>query len=322
MADICPSCNENLQTNFRFCPFCGHDLEKPIICQSCQYINEANSRYCQDCGTPLQFIIKNNNSKKKGEDDETETPPLEPPPIAGITIEFPFSTAQSFDFAVEAARLLSNFKQFGQLKKAIYRVTLHSDEIESAENLLEHLKGWRKKTVYVDGEKVTWDSVFSFNWCYERKKASFKPSAYCFGFENEYQLNVWGCIHTNLPFVDNAQWFCWGSWLNNKGDWKFDKDRIRYALQKELYQYRYCPALKPELIEDVLITLPDVVNPLKDKNWKFVERWGDDTTPGLVMVVTHYGIKENVVMIGVAPNSQGALKELVRRMKYSVPNME
>jgi len=73
-----------------------------------------------------------------------------------------------------------------------------------------------------------------------------------------------------LSFTDNAQWFCWGEWQSNKGDWKFDKDRIRHELQKN--QYRFCPALQHDLVEDVLNTLPDVVNPNKDKKWKFVEK--------------------------------------------------
>ena len=109
------------------------------------------------------------------------------------------------------------------------------------------------------------------------------------------------------------------TWLNNKGDWKFDKERISHELQKGLYQYRFCPALRPELIQDVLNALPDVVNPTKDKNWKFVERWGDENSPGLVVTMNRFGIKENVVMKGVAPNGQGALKDMAKRMKFSLP---
>jgi len=161
--------------------------------------------------------------------------------------------------------------------------------------------------------------VFSYIWCFEKKKASFKPDFYCFGFENEYQLNAWGCIQADLPFTENAEWFCWGSWQNNKGDWKFDKDRIRFELQKMLFKFQYCPALIPELIQDVLVALPDVVNPLKDKNWKFVERWGEESVPGIIISVTRYGFKEDVVMKGVCPNGQGALKELKKRMKYKLP---
>lgn len=318
--DTCPSCNVELNSDFRFCPSCGYDLKKPIVCPKCQYSNEGNSKFCQECGTSLRPSNNVKTPPKKTDEAEPEILiSIEAPPKVGITIEFPYSTAQSFDFAVAAAQKYPTFKQFGQDKKAIYRVTIQPYEMDTAADLLEHLKGWRKRTVYVNGEKVTWDSVFSFGWCYEKKKASFKPDFYCFGFENEYQFNAWGCIQSNLPFTDNAQWFCWGSWLNNKGDWKFDKERIRHELQKGLYQYRFCPALRPELIQDVLNALPDVVNPTKDKNWKFVERWSEENSPGLVVTMNRYGVKENVVMKGVSPNGQGALKEMAKRMKFSLP---
>lgn len=180
-----------LNSDFRFCPGCGYDLKKPIICPNCQYSNESNSRFCQECGTSLRISNNIKTSTKKNGDAEPEIlVAIEPPPKVGITIEFPYSTAQSFDFAVDAARKYPTFKQFGQDKKAIYRVILQPDEMDTASDLLENLKGWRKRTVYVEGEKVTWESVFSFSWCYEKKKASFKPDFYCFGFENEYQFNA------------------------------------------------------------------------------------------------------------------------------------
>lgn len=318
MKYICPSCKVELNSDFRFCPSCGYDLNKPIICPVCQYSNESNSKFCQECGTPLREPNVKTTTKKIDE-AKPEIVTIERPPIVGITIEFPYSTAQSFDFAVEAARKFSSFKQFGQEKKAIYRVTIQPHDMDTVSDLLEHLKGWRKRTVYVNGEKVTWDSVFSYSWCYEKKKASFKPDHYCFGFEDEYQFNVWGCIQANMPFIDNAQWFCWGNWQNKNGDWKFDKERIRYELQKGLYQYRFCPALQPDLIQDVINVLPDVVNPTKNRNWKFVETWGDENLSGLVVTVNRFGFKEQVVMKGVAPNGKGALRDMLKHMKYSLP---
>ena len=138
-------------------------------------------RTCQECGFKL---VKEVKSKKS----VTDAVPLQmtPPPDKGITVEFPFSTAQSFDFAVEAAKKLESFMIFGEDKKAIYRVTVVEDAIERLEELLENLKGWRKRTVYVNGEKVQWDNVFQYNWCYSRKKSSYKPELYCFGYEIEF----------------------------------------------------------------------------------------------------------------------------------------
>ena len=60
----------------------------------------------------------------------------EPPPGHGVTIEFPFSTSASFDFAVESARALPGFRQFGEAKKALYRVTLDPSALDDRARLL------------------------------------------------------------------------------------------------------------------------------------------------------------------------------------------
>ncbi|MFM8342094.1 MAG: hypothetical protein ACKN9F_07740, partial [Methylomonas sp.] len=129
-----------------------------------------------------------------------------------------------------------------------------------------------------------------------------------------------GCIQANMPFNKYAKWFLWGNWLNDDGDWQFDKERIKYELQKALYQYRFCPAIQRGLIQDVLNNLPDVVNPKKDKNWQFFEHWGDDYIDGPVISSTRF--HGNVIAKGVVPNGSGALKEMVMRMKLRLPNSD
>lgn len=168
---------------------------------------------------------------------------IEPPPTTTITIEFPFSTSQTFDFAVSEAAKHPSFKQFGEGKKAVYRVTYERSDLIAATELLEYLKGWRRRVVYVGEQKVPWDSVFGFLWCFQRKQGCFKPEYYCFGYENEWEFNIWGCIQARLPFKEGAEWFCWGRFINDQGDWQFNKERICHEIQKNLHPYRFCPAL-------------------------------------------------------------------------------
>lgn len=321
--DTCPKCSTELKEKFKFCPTCGYDLLKTIDCEECGYQNESNSKFCQECGAPLR---NSSDREKQTTTNEVVTKnkvvETEPLPDNGITIEFSYSSSQSFDFAVESAKKFPTFRQFGEGKKAIYRISFDPSKMDSAIELIEHLKGWRKRTVYVDGQKVPWDSVFAFSWCYERKKASFKPELYCFGYENNYEFNVWGCIQARLPFTENAEWFTWGQWLSNKGDWKFDKERIKHELQKTLYPYRFCPALQPTLIQEVLNALPNEVNPNKDKNWKFVESWGTESPAGLVATVNRFGFEEKVVMKGVSPTGEGLkiiLEQISKRVKFRLP---
>lgn len=315
--DKCPSCEADLKPDFRFCPMCGHKVTTHPVCANCQYENEVAAKFCAGCGASLSGV------GARPPATTIEGPPasasLEPPPHTGITIEFPFSGSQTLDFAVQSASKLPEFRQFGHEKKAIYRVTLASPELHLATDLLGYLKGWRSRTVYVDGQKMPWDSVFSYVWCFDKKAAGFKPEYYCFGYENEWEFNIWGCIQSHLPFSENAAWFCWGRWVGNSGDWEFDKERIRHEVQKNLHEYRFCPALDPTRMEDVLAALPERVNPTKDRNWKFVEKWGDEPTPTLIVTVERYGQKEKTAMKGVAPNGQGAIRDIGKRLRFRLP---
>lgn len=316
---VCEKCGFELQDNFLFCPGCGRDLQREGICKNCGHKNTKDSNFCQKCGDSLKqkFTPK---AKEKEEDykdaKETEIPPF------GITVEFPYSSSQSFDFAVEESKKHPSFKQFGEGKKVVHRVTYKQEEMEAAAKLAEYLKGWRTRVVYVDGKKTTWDSVFSFTWCFEKKQASYKPEFYCYGYENEWQQNIWGCINSQLSFRDRDEWFCWGEFTDKKGTWKFDKDRIRHELEKNLFPYRFCPAFDEARLEAMLDAFPDEVNPIKDNNWKFVESWDEDNTPGLLVTVKRYGYKENVKMKGVGPNGFGAIKEIAKKIKFKIPLQE
>lgn len=314
---ICPNCSSEIQDSFNFCPNCGSDLGKPIVCTVCNYSNEPNSKFCQECGEPLFERFKKKESKPK--EAKAEIVEIPEPSKTGITIEFPYTTAQSFEFAVKEAKHFETFEQFGSDKKAIYRVTLSENELYKAKSLLDQLKGWRKRIVYVNGEKVQWDSVFDFAWCYERKLSSFKPEYYCFGYENEWDFNIWGCMRAMMPFTEHSQWFTYGKWLNNNGDWEFDKERIKHELAKNLHSHRYCPALNPTLIQEVIEALPNVINPKKNKNWKFVESYSAESN-ALVIRVNEYGFEQTRYLKGVCPNGKDFLKDISANIKKKLPD--
>lgn len=307
----CPACNAKVKAEFAFCPNCGHNLRAPVICPSCQTSNEPTARFCVSCGATLSTAA----SSPASIPDLIE---LEPPPTFGITIEFPFSSSQSFDFAVAEARKHPSFKQFGEGKKAIYRVSI-PDQADLAElvELATQLKGWRSRVVYVNGEKVQWDSVFGFMWCYSSRATSFDATKYCFGhFAPSYQAqyNIWGCIQANMPFSDFADWFAFGKWVGENGDWEFDKERIRHELLVRLHNVRMCPALRADLIQDALAAIPDRVNPKKDKGWKFVEDYSYGAT--ITFNLFDGSSQDKVVYKSVAPEGTDALKEILKRMKY------
>ena len=311
----CLSCGaNNLLEDFKFCPYCGNRLIIPGKCPKCGFENNKIAKFCQECGHPLS------ESDKNPVGITPEVIEISPIPKHGITIEFGYSSSPNFDVALEEAKLFSSFKQFKEGKKATYRINFDSNEIKSTVELVNLIRGWKSSRIYIEGEKSIWENTYTFLWCLERRNSCYKPNLYCFGYENDFDLNLWGCIQARMPFREHGTWFEWGNWVNNNGDWKFDKDRIKHELQKELFKYRYCPYMNLLLAEDVLIALPEVVNPRKDKNWKFVENWGSDgLSSGLTMVVKRFGYEDKVVMKCVAPNGIGAIKEVISKMKYKLP---
>jgi hypothetical protein len=313
MALSCLSCGaENLRDDFALCPYCGVDLSTPISCLSCRRIVKPTTRFCPNCGAPLGGATVTHPGR--GQQGLAQTVEVEPPASDGLTIEFLYSTSPSFGLAVQAARQFETFKQHRTGRRAIYRVTFAPEEMDSAIELVGHVEGWHRRAVYVDGQRVSWKSVFGFVRCYHKRQSSFRPELYCFGYEDTFQLNIWGCIQADLPFARRSKWFTWGRWLSEDGNWAFDKERIQEELHKNLYPCRFCPALELGRAGEVVEALPDTVNPKIDENWKFVQSWGDDS-PGLMVTITQYGFREQVKMIGVAPKGVGALREIVEKVE-------
>ncbi len=294
--EACSACGGPLLAEFRFCPFCGREVRASVAASPAVGGATPPERESDHAGSGFTVVVENAT------------------PGQGITIEFPPTTAQSFEFALAEAQKLPGFHQVGGDKKALYRVTIDPRETESTLSLVEQMKGWRRRSVYVDGEKVPWDAVFGFLSCHERRRGSYRPDHYCFGYENEWEFNLWGCLKAGMPFTDHAHWFTWGRWLTKKGDWEFDKDRIRHELEKTLYRVRFCPAMQDSLAIAVLDALPDTVNPNRNHNWKFVQSW-DKNAQGLRIVIRDHGFKQTVVMKGAAPNGRGAIEEIMMRLR-------
>ncbi|KYG90907.1 SPFH domain-containing protein [Metasolibacillus sp. FSL H7-0170] len=48
---VCPSCNEKVKPNSKFCNSCGANMEKKVFaCPSCNFENNENANFCGNCG--------------------------------------------------------------------------------------------------------------------------------------------------------------------------------------------------------------------------------------------------------------------------------
>src|SRR5688572_1136404 len=127
----CPKCKASLLDDARFCSQCGSSVPFELKCTKCQYPNESNSKFCQECAFPLvEAAVPYNpvGTPQFSSSPSQVSAEVPLPPAEGITIEFPHSTSQSFDFAVAEARKFPTFQQFGDGKKALYRITIDSKD--------------------------------------------------------------------------------------------------------------------------------------------------------------------------------------------------
>lgn len=301
----CKSCGrEVIRDSYKFCPQCGFEVAKTFKCNSCKEEILAGSKFCSTCGKSVEKVIQKKSVQ-----------PLKkaqlPPPGNGVTIEFKFSTAMSFENALLEAQKLDGFEQYGDGKRAVYRVNVAAQDLLTLSALVEKLSPMRNKSVYINQDLESWHDVFGFVGCFNRKQNSYKPEYYCFGYDDEYNLNPWGCLHSGISFLYHAEWFKWGNWLNEAGDWAFDKSRIRHRIEKDLYSCKNCPSLDLAHVEKVLKALPDVVNPSNDENWEFERGWRDEDE-GLEIIAEWHGVLRKEVMVGVKPKAKKVIKKLLQ----------
>ena len=68
-------------------------------------------------------------------------------------------------------------------------------------------------------------------------------------------------------------------------------------------------SFKPNLVQEVLESIPPVINPKKNKNWKFIESYSS-VNNALVWETNQYGFEQTKYITGVCPNGKGFIKDL------------
>jgi len=258
---LCREVLATLKQQGKVCPKCGAD-------------NGADAAFCPKCGTNLQHK------------EAAVTVQLKVPKT-GIAVEFAESTASGFAQALEIAKATSGYQSARRGSKTWHLAVFPSGKILDVLPLAEALSGMRNRAVYVDGEQRQWDEVLGFSLCASTRATAYDPMEYCFG-KDDNRLNPWGCKQANMPWTEWAEWFCFGRWekagmTGNKFIWRFDKERIRHELARNLHRYRYCPFMVKSLIEAAINHLPDTVSPGTDPNWGYHEQY--EQRPGAIKIV-------------------------------------
>lgn len=277
-----------------------------ITCTNCSASITKDSKFCPQCGTAIGE--KSTPTAKKISFDV---------PKSGYAIEFCESTSASFDEALNYAKKAENFDSCVRGKKTWYLASWSTTKFCQVIELAEHLSGLKNKKIYLDENELQWREVFAFTWCTRERKSAYRPTEYCFG-KDENRINPWGCKLFSMDWTEWASWFSYGSFkksgLLRKVVWSFDKERISHEIKSKFHQYRYCPFIRPKLIDSVIAAMPDTAEVPNDSDWTFHQIY--EEVPGSIKVVETendegYSYKNEYFSDGIRPKGLNALKKVL-----------
>jgi hypothetical protein len=280
-----------------------------VSCPKCSATNDPKAKFCGSCGANLA------NSPETSIALGYEIPKV------GYAIEFADSTATGFAPALDLAKRSPVYTSCQRAKKTWHLASWPSDQFVGACQLAQLLSGVRNKRAFEKGEEIDWHDLFGFVACAQNRAASFRPLEYCFG-KLDGRLNPCGCMHAHLDWTEWADWFSYGRFTKSPSAkhgvfFTFDKDRIRHDLEANVAGVRRCPHFRPSLLESLLATLPDQVEPGPNGDWQFNRAYQE--VPGCIKVTeidssSGFEYKSEYFSDGVRPRGLGALHKLLKRV--------
>jgi len=190
-------------------------------------------------------------------------------PCSTIRIEFAYSASPTFSKALDVAREFPGFSEAEVPREKTYSVNVSWEDWEAALELVELLKGWRNRWIYVDGEKSDWAAVLHFLHCFVARRRAYRPEHHCVEGEWQQDVNPFGCVHSGLSLMwPSSGWLQSGS-FDGELAFHFDKQGMRRILEENLFKVRFCPALDLRRADEVLRVFPEKANPGRDRRWEY-----------------------------------------------------
>jgi hypothetical protein len=247
---------------------------------------------------------------------------MELAPCRRMAIEFAQSAAATFGRALELAKGLPSFSECGGGKSRIFRVEFMWEEWPGVFDLIEALKGWRNRWIYIDGEKRDWSEVLYFLYCFNVRKAAYIPEHHCIEGEFKTEVHPFGCIHSGLSLLWPISGWLQAGQFDSGTVFHFDKSAIRKIMEENLFRVRFCPVLDLKRALEVLEVFPDQANPTRDHRWQY-DVWPARSAPpkkGVpVTICREGGWTERGEAYGVRASSRQAaiaiLAEIARKLR-------
>lgn len=214
-----------------------------------------------------------------------------------LVTEFEKTSSVNFTRAVELASSHPGFiRLMDERNVLIYRNLYRPEDILQFQELAPVIKNWRTSKCYINGDPVDFDMLGSGISCYgqtvldarasgqEPACAMFTASrvaetARTFGFLGCRRSQVTMDWSTSLP-TDIIPWFVFGR-LDPHQVYRVEKDAIERTLIDHLIEFHYCPLLDMEGLKTfVRHTLPDRIDPRKDREWRYRKTLAPDALEG------------------------------------------
>jgi hypothetical protein len=222
-----------------------------------------------------------------------------------LVTEFEKSSSINFQKAVTLAQTHPGFIQLMDERNVlIYRNIYREHDIRQFQQLYGIVKNWKGTRLYFKGDETSYDAIESGVRCYiktkleyrteheqaeERKGVRKEEGDGCKTFtphrlETLNSLGCIGCRRSGVglewppdPASDRPPWFFYGR-LDRHSVYNLNKEELHQSVYGNLILYASCPLLDLEQISQFVSSLPDRIDPRKDREWEY-RKSGHDNVP-------------------------------------------
>jgi len=192
-----------------------------------------------------------------------------------IQLCFDISKSKFYKKAIQIASNCLDFRPAKEDTQNIIVITEKTVENDYLyiQKLWDIIRTWKNVHLSVNGEIAT-KEIFIPLQCYALYKKSLIQELHC--LNGKYEVG-WSCkqlisVVRNLRFYGHTNFVAWyqvGHFKDNI--WQVDKEKIAEILKREvcLKCFYLCPLFSFEKVQIHIDNLPNVINPLENKLWKF-----------------------------------------------------
>lgn len=215
-----------------------------------------------------------------------------------LVTEFEKSSSVNFQKAVELAKTHPGFIQLMDERNIlIYRNIYRHYDVGQFQQLYALIKNWKGTRLYFKGMETSYDTIESGIRCYYQTKLDHpgtgdldEQAEGCRSFdrhtlETSDHPGCIGCRRSGVSMEwppdaegDKFPWFFYGR-LDQHQVYALNRDDIQQFVYGHLVLYASCPLLDLDRISEFVRTLPERIDPRKDREWEYRKSTRPDGIP-------------------------------------------